>query len=61
VLSPTRELAMQIKEHFDSLGSGIGLKTILLIGGRITMFEQQKEIEKLKPHIVIGILPILFL
>jgi hypothetical protein len=41
---------------------GIGLKTILLIGGfnlinkgRVTLFEQQKEIEKVKPHVVIGI------
>jgi superfamily II DNA or RNA helicase len=33
VLSPTRELAIQIAEQFEALGSGIGLKTAVLVGG----------------------------
>jgi len=36
VLAPTRELASQIKDHFDALGSEIGLKSILLVGGMRT-------------------------
>lgn len=54
VLSPTRELALQIKEHFDALGSEIGLKTILLVGGLGSKTQQQKEIQILKPHIVVA-------
>eukprot|EP01080_Neovahlkampfia_damariscottae_P012551 gene12551-6371_t len=54
ILSPTRELSLQIKEHFDALGSKIGLKTILLVGGLGSKFEQQKEIQMIKPHIVIA-------
>lgn len=33
VLSPTRELAIQIAEQFEALGSGIGVKTAVLVGG----------------------------
>lgn len=33
VLSPTRELAIQIAEQFEALGSGIWLKTAVLVGG----------------------------
>jgi ATP-dependent RNA helicase DDX47/RRP3 len=33
VLSPTRELAIQIAEQFEALGAGIGLKTAVLVGG----------------------------
>lgn len=33
VLSPTRELAIQIAGQFEALGSGIGLKTAVLVGG----------------------------
>ena len=36
ILAPTRELASQIKDHFDALGSEIGLKTVLLVGGMRT-------------------------
>lgn len=53
VLSPTRELALQIKEHFDALGADIGLKTILLVGGVGTRTEQKKDIQVNRPHIVV--------
>ena len=33
VLAPTRELALQIAETFDTLGGARGLKTVVLIGG----------------------------
>src|SRR4051794_13577099 len=33
VLSPTRELAIQIAEQFEALGSTIGVKCAVLVGG----------------------------
>jgi len=54
VISPTRELSLQIKEHFEAFGSRIGLRTALLVGGENSKFEQQKILQVLKPHIVIG-------
>jgi len=33
VLAPTRELALQIAETFDTLGDGHGIRTVVLIGG----------------------------
>ena len=33
VLAPTRELALQIAETFDTLGGGQGIRTVVLIGG----------------------------
>ncbi|MBI2160584.1 MAG: DEAD/DEAH box helicase [Candidatus Rokubacteria bacterium] len=33
VLVPTRELALQIAEAFDTLGGGHGIRTVVLIGG----------------------------
>ena len=35
VLTPTRELAYQIGEQFDKLGSGLGVKTCILVGKTI--------------------------
>ena len=33
VLSPTRELALQIKEQIEALGAGIAVKCAALVGG----------------------------
>ncbi|RAL51568.1 hypothetical protein DM860_011070 [Cuscuta australis] len=33
VLSPTRELAVQISQQFNALGAGIGAKCVALVGG----------------------------
>ncbi|GMH10294.1 hypothetical protein Nepgr_012135 [Nepenthes gracilis] len=52
VLSPTRELAIQIAEQFEALGSGIGLKTVVLVGG-IDITQQQIALAK-RPHIIVG-------
>ena len=52
VLSPTRELAIQIAEQFEALGSGIGLKCAVLVGG-IDMMAQSVSLAK-RPHIVVG-------
>ena len=52
VLSPTRELAIQIAEQFEALGAGIGVKTAVLVGG-IDMMAQSIQLGK-RPHVVVG-------
>ncbi len=52
ILSPTRELAIQIAEQVEALGSGIGVKTAVLVGG-IDMMAQAIALGK-RPHIVVG-------
>ena len=52
ILAPTRELCLQINNHLEILGSGIGLKTCVLVGG-LDLTSQAISLSK-KPHIVIG-------
>ncbi|OVA19104.1 Helicase [Macleaya cordata] len=52
VLSPTRELAIQIAEQFEALGSGVGVKCAVVVGG-IDMMQQAIALAK-RPHIVVG-------
>ncbi|KAL5708083.1 RNA helicase [Ranunculus cassubicifolius] len=52
VLSPTRELAIQINEQFEALGSGIGVKSVALVGG-IDMVKQSIAIAN-RPHVVVA-------
>ena len=52
VLSPTRELAIQISEQFEALGAGIGVKCAVLVGG-IDMMAQAIALAK-RPHVVVG-------
>ncbi|XP_071732507.1 DEAD-box ATP-dependent RNA helicase 10-like [Rutidosis leptorrhynchoides] len=52
VLSPTRELAIQIAEQFQALGSGIGVKSAVLVGG-VSQVQQSIELGK-RPHIVVA-------
>jgi ATP-dependent RNA helicase DDX47/RRP3 len=52
VLSPTRELAIQIAETFDALGQGIGLKTAVLVGG-VDVTSQAIALGR-RPHVVVG-------
>ena len=52
MLSPTRELAIQIAEQFEALGAGIGVKTATLVGG-IDMMSQSIALGK-RPHVVVG-------
>eukprot|EP00485_Elphidium_margaritaceum_P012668 CAMPEP_0202706034 /NCGR_PEP_ID=MMETSP1385-20130828/18513_1 /ASSEMBLY_ACC=CAM_ASM_000861 /TAXON_ID=933848 /ORGANISM="Elphidium margaritaceum" /LENGTH=620 /DNA_ID=CAMNT_0049364407 /DNA_START=21 /DNA_END=1884 /DNA_ORIENTATION=- len=52
ILSPTRELALQIHEQYEELGSDIGLKSITIIGG-VDRVQQALKLQK-KPHIIIG-------
>ncbi|XP_057973036.1 DEAD-box ATP-dependent RNA helicase 10 [Malania oleifera] len=52
VLSPTRELAIQIAEQFEALGCGIGLKCAVVVGG-VDHVQQAIALAK-RPHIVVG-------
>lgn len=52
VLSPTRELAIQIAEQFEALGAGIGVKCAVLVGG-IDMMAQAIALAK-RPHVIVG-------
>ncbi|KAF6136844.1 hypothetical protein GIB67_043233 [Kingdonia uniflora] len=52
VLSPTRELAIQIAEQFSALGSGVGVKCAVLVGG-IDVKQQAIALAK-RPHIVVA-------
>ncbi|XP_063933470.1 probable ATP-dependent RNA helicase DDX47 [Zophobas morio] len=52
VLTPTRELAFQIAEQFNALGSSIGVKTAVIVGG-VNMVEQAITLAK-GPHVVVA-------
>ncbi|GFS74354.1 probable ATP-dependent RNA helicase DDX47 [Nephila pilipes] len=52
ILTPTRELAFQIAEHFDALGSVMGVKSAVIVGG-MDMTTQSLTLSK-KPHIIIA-------
>lgn len=52
VLTPTRELAIQISEQFSALGAPMSLRVCLIIGG-ISMTEQSLQLSK-RPHIIIA-------
>ncbi|CAD7087976.1 unnamed protein product [Hermetia illucens] len=52
ILTPTRELAFQISEQFEALGSSIGVKCCVIVGG-MDMVAQALQLAK-KPHILIG-------
>lgn len=52
VLAPTRELAYQIRETFDALGSNMGLRCCTIVGG-MDMMEQARDLMR-KPHVIVA-------
>ena len=52
ILSPTRELAMQIAEQIETLGAGVGARTATLVGG-VDMTTQAIKLGK-RPHVIVG-------
>lgn len=52
VVAPTRELATQINEEFRLMGSRLGLRSALCVGG----VSEVRQIEALKksPHLIVG-------
>ncbi|KAJ1550393.1 ribosomal RNA processing protein [Nowakowskiella sp. JEL0078] len=51
IMAPTRELAYQISEQFEALGSVIGVRCCVIVGG-MDMMQQSMALSK-RPHIVI--------
>ena len=52
VLAPTRELAYQISQQFESLGSAMGVRCAVIIGG-IDMPSREIALAK-RPHILVA-------
>ncbi|KAL4253896.1 DEAD box helicase family protein [Abortiporus biennis] len=52
VLAPTRELAYQISQQFESLGAGMGVRCCCIVGG-MSMMDQAVALAK-KPHVVVA-------
>ncbi|XP_049625739.1 ATP-dependent RNA helicase DDX24 [Suncus etruscus] len=52
VLTPTRELALQVKQHIDAVAKFTGIKTALLVGGMSTQ-KQQRMLNR-RPEIVVA-------
>ncbi|KAM6170802.1 ATP-dependent RNA helicase DDX24 [Erethizon dorsatum] len=52
VLTPTRELAVQVKQHIDAVAKFTGIKTAILVGGMSTQ-KQQRMLNR-HPEIVIA-------
>lgn len=52
VLTPTRELALQIAEQFSALGATMDIRTAVVVGG-VDMITQALELQR-KPHFVIA-------
>ncbi|NWH72908.1 DDX24 helicase, partial [Piaya cayana] len=52
VLTPTRELAVQVKHHIDAVARFTGIKTAILVGGMAA--QKQERVLNRKPEIVIA-------
>jgi hypothetical protein len=52
VISPTRELAYQISQQFEALGSAMGVRCAVIVGG-MDLMSQRVALAK-KPHIVVA-------
>lgn len=52
IIAPTRELALQIRDDIRNLSQGLGIYSVLLIGGA-SIFRQIQELKR-SPHIFIG-------
>ncbi|XP_066128698.1 ATP-dependent RNA helicase DDX24 [Saccopteryx bilineata] len=52
VLTPTRELAIQVKQHIDAVARFTGIKTAILVGGMST--EKQQRMLSRQPEIVVA-------
>src|SRR4051812_37414080 len=50
ILAPTRELALQIEEHFAQVGKFLGIRTVVLIGG--APIRRQEAMLRKNPHVV---------
>ena len=52
ILSPTRELAIQIAEQVEALGAAAGVRCAALVGG-VDLVSQAVALAR-RPHVVVG-------
>lgn len=52
IMAPTRELAIQIQDEFRKLASGLGLYSVLCVGGQ-SMYKQKEGLRR-NPEFIIG-------
>jgi ATP-dependent RNA helicase DDX47/RRP3 len=52
VLAPTRELAYQISQQFEALGSSMGVRCAVIVGG-MDMISQSVALAK-RPHVIVA-------
>ena len=52
IISPTRELAYQISQQFEALGSAMGVRCAVIVGG-MDLMSQKVALAK-KPHVVVA-------
>ncbi|XP_059632279.1 DEAD-box ATP-dependent RNA helicase 13 [Cornus florida] len=52
ILTPTRELAIQVTDHLKEVAKGTNVKVVPIVGGMST--EKQERILKARPEIVVG-------
>lgn len=55
ILTPTRELALQLYEQFVAVGEGarMGLRVSLVVGG-LDIIKQSTELSKSRPHVIVA-------
>lgn len=53
ILAPTRELCLQIQEHFNAVGSIVGLRSVVIVGG-LDLVSQSVALVNKKPHVIIA-------
>ncbi|KAJ3080842.1 ATP-dependent RNA helicase [Quaeritorhiza haematococci] len=52
ILTPTRELAMQVAKHLNEVGKFTGAKVVSIVGGM--SLQKQRRLLNMSPHIVVG-------
>jgi ATP-dependent RNA helicase DDX47/RRP3 len=53
ILSPTRELCLQIQERLNAIGNIFGIKSVVIVGG-LDLMSQSIALVSKKPHIIIA-------
>lgn len=53
ILTPTRELAVQIKNHLESINNHSTVNIALIVGG-LAIEKQERILQKIKPDILVG-------
>ncbi|KAL3577963.1 hypothetical protein D5086_019467 [Populus alba] len=52
IITPTRELAIQVTDHFKEAAHGINIRVVSIVGGMST--EKQERLLKARPEIIVG-------